>query len=248
MRKGIAFFSSILIMTLVMMLVAIALSYVKDIKLSEAAEREKVIENIYFNDVYNFLIKNMKLVTGGKNPIEKRLILSMLFKTPIRIEDPVNNRILTIELRSNDGKININQISDFDFRINYLDPFLESIEMGDKELFKELIMINSGKESNITKNGADMDLSLVDYDFQKGDIRDFKTFYKILTRYVEISQDTEILSLDWESIIRFEGRGFDLNFAPKALIDPLPITLDEGTKEELSLHTKIYHSFEEIGV
>lgn len=110
MKKAIALFSTLLIMTLVMALITVSIEYITKIHTILRSDRDLIQHNLTFIDMKNFLDTKIQprvsgLLNDSKayNDTMVKLILS-----PISIVNPVNNNIITIKLTSNNGKINFN--------------------------------------------------------------------------------------------------------------------------------------------
>ena len=167
-----------------------------------------------------------------------------LFKIPISINNPIDNATISIEIKSNDGKININNFfNNFDTS-EFRENFLVALGILDIKLFTRIFLANITDDAKLSSS-----YKLVTYstDFKPGSIKSLDEFNQVLDIYIQKSNDYKAKDIIWDEYIKYEGAGLDINYMDILMIDALPITLDSAIREGLIKKTLVISSFDDFG-
>lgn len=248
LKKGIAFFSTLLILTLVTILMLLSIRESSEISTRLREERFLSVENILLSDVIPLVKRVIKSIPRSLNPDEKEDYYAKLFSTLMTLKNPVQEGEIDIFLNSSEGRVNINQIQDtagnFDFYEFFFKNFLINLEITDPELFTNVFRVNI--EGGTDQIDTGLNLAANDRDFLNQEIKTWKRFFKILDRYVALSKDINAASIDWRTLIRFEGNGFNINYAPLKVIQSLPGS-SPGIADTVARHDKLYYKYADLG-
>jgi len=244
LKKAIALFSTLLILVLVIMLMSISLKNSLNIKIAQKSDKDLVQENISVNDVKKFIDKKLIEPINRKAGKEKNQMYNKLFKIPISINNPIDNATISIEIKSNDGKININNFfNNFDTS-EFRENFLVALGILDIKLFTRIFLANITDDAKLSSS-----YKLVTYstDFKPGSIKSLDEFNQVLDIYIQKSNDYKAKDIIWDEYIKYEGAGLDINYMDILMIDALPITLDSAIREGLIKKTLVISSFDDFG-
>lgn len=254
MKKGIALFSTLMILVLVIMLMSVALKNSTNIKISTLKDRYIIQENITVTDLIKLIeekiVPKFKLFKG-----ENRVIVQeVLFKNPITINDKVTNSTITVKLIPNDGKININYINSIEGK-KYIKKIFTAIGVQEPEILANIILANI---TNSNKYSDDYKLHIKEKNIQAGTtIKDKKIFDYILDLYVQNTTDNEVYTIDFskyfnfyqnieEKYNRISGKSIDINYAEIELIDSLGVSLGNDVRKTIRNKTKTFYNYDQL--
>jgi hypothetical protein len=231
LKKGIALFSTLMILVLVIMLMSVALKNSTNIKRSSLKDRYLIQENLTITDAIKLVdtqisgkLKNI----GGEDRVR---LQTKLFSTPLTIQDTVTNSVITIELDSNDGKININNIKNTDEIKKYILRVLSKVGVKEPMILGEILLANI---TNSDKYRDDYKLHLKQLDKNPGLIHSYLEFEEMLQLYVQNTYDIEALDIDFNKYFTFyvevdakynrsDEVKIDINYAEIELVEALEI-------------------------
>lgn len=248
MRKGIAFFSTVMIMAVVSLLVTLSMDSLFFVQKSERDKRFIVQENVLLYDNYDFLgniiAKPLKALKGLRDREE---YLRSIFLLPIAIDIPGFDSSFALKLNNKEGLPNINQVSDVRFKENFLIPYLTNIKVKDPTLFCNVFLVNIGKGDSETL--GDYLLDEKDGRPKTGDIKDINDFHKVLYRYIKLSEDFEAEDLDWGKLVRFNGElGLNMNYVTRKVVEAFPVAFSDYEIDDIIKHEEIYTSIQSMGI
>lgn len=209
-KKGIALFSTLLIMVLVIMLMSVALKNTTNIKKSQQKDRYLIQENITINDIKKLLKEKVLERLNNLNGEKKIQLQKVLFSSPLTIINKFDNTTITITLRPEDGKININKIDNADFK-EYMKDILWKIGIKEVEIFRDVVMANIKTDSD---QRDQYKLTQYNEDYNNGDITNYQDFKKIVDIYVMQSEDFNARKINYRKYFKFvkDVRGENLDF------------------------------------
>lgn len=249
MKKAIALFSTLLILVLVMMLMSIALKNTTNIKKTSVLDRYLIQENITIADIKKILDEKISSKIKSIDPENRGEALKLLFSTPLKINNSVDNSEITITLMPNDGKLNINYIIKNEYQ-KYITRIFDKIGIKDSSLLLEIILANIVYTNEHNDNYK---IALKDLDFKSGLIRKFDDFKKVIDLYVKYSDDFNARNINYTKYFKFindsneRNNILDINYMEIELLDAL-----EGLSIKNSIRTKIknksflFKKFEEL--
>lgn len=246
MRSGIAFFSTIMTMAVVSLLVTLSMDGLFYIQKSERDKRFITQENALFYDLVPFLDKVIKEPMEKLDVLQKEEYIRRLANIPLYVELESLGGGFEIDIEVNEGVPNINSITDPWFKEEFFIPYLREFKIKDPELFSAIFLSNispsaTGSPSyRVTKEqGRDF----------VGDIKNLSDFMLVLSKYAKLAEDKGVFDLSWGDMVRFDGEsGLNMNYISKDVIRALPATLMSYEIDEIARHEDIYTSIESMGI
>ena len=256
MKKGIALFSTLMILVLVVMLMSVALKNSTNITQSVLKDRYLIQENLTVADAITLFEKQIATkLTQLKG--EKRVELQkVLFSSPLQIQDTVTNSLVEITMIPNNGKVNINYIHSSDLEIKFILSILERIGVKEPEVLSEILLANITNED---KYRDEYKLPLKQLNMNFGYINSYKKFHEMLDIYAQNSDDSEVYSIDFEKYFHFyvESKknyknGFkdniiDINYIKPELISSI-VSLDNSIRKNIEKKDVTFSSFERMNL
>jgi hypothetical protein len=182
-RKAIALFSTLLIMTMVMALLSISLDNLTKINTKMRFDRDLIQENLTFVQMHTILkeqiIARLKSIKNDNEKYNETVLA--LMKNPLTIQNPVNNNIVSLKLISTQngvpqplsGKLDfvekIGYLGSLEAKDEYKKEFIEKLltelNVEDTELFGKVFGANIGStddkmRADAQKRGLDTSLVL----------------------------------------------------------------------------------------
>jgi len=248
MRKGIAFFSTVMILAVVSLLVTLSMDSLFFVQKSERDKRFLIQENIFLYDVNNFLKKIIvEPLTKLKRIESKEEYLRTIFLLPISMQIPDFDGSFQISLKNEEGIPNINQITDVRFKENFFLEYLRTLKVVDPSLFANVFTANIS--TSILEDFGDYVLDEKDGRAFRGEITNYKDFYLILSKYAKVADDEKVMNMEWEKLIRLDGEnGLNMNYIDRAVAESLPVNFAEYEIKDIIKHEEIYTNIESMGV
>jgi hypothetical protein len=117
--------------------------------------------------------------------------------------------------------------------------------IADPDIFFKLVFDTIDVDN--TERGTDTEISWSQPDFKNGSIVNEAQFNLILAHYIQLTRDTTILSIPWNSYIGYEGEKMDFNAVnAQTLSLILPTTSLEKIRSLTLYRTKAFISKEEV--
>lgn len=250
MRSGIAFFSTIMIMAIVSLLVTLSMDSLFFVQKSERDKRFIAEESVLLYDAYAYLNKLIKEpMSRFKKNDQKEAYLREILMIPLFVEIPDSSIAFEIRLENKEGLPNINSISDINFREGFFLEYLTLLNIKDPALFCETFFpSNEEREGDLDKNSTTATNRMVSARRSRK-ITDLETFYSILGSYAKRADDRSVFDIDWERVIRFSGeRGLNMNYIDALVTKALPIHLFQNEVDKIAKHEKIYVDIQSMGI
>ena len=252
MRKGIALFSTLLILVLVIMLMSISLKNSTNIKTTTLQDRYLIQENITVTDLITLIEKKIIVKLKDLNAQNRAEIQKTLFDNPITILDPVTNSTIEVIMYPNDGKQNINFINNTDGK-KYIKKIFNSIGVLEPEILSNIIL------ANITNNeeySDDYKIHLKNNNKGAGYIKNEETFEQILDTYVQNTDDQEAYNINFKKYFnfyknieqnysRFADNVLDINFIEVQLIDNV-VNLNNDVRKKIQAKKSIFYQHSQL--
>ena len=253
MKKGIALFSTLMILVLVVMLMSVALKNSTNITQSVLKDRYLIQENLTVTDAIKLFEKQIatKLVkVKGEKRVEFQKVL---FTTPLQIQDSVTNSLVEITMIPNDGKLNINYIHGKEGE-KMIKKLFENLEVNEPNILTEIIL------ANITNNDKYRDeykLPLKQLDTSFGYINSYDEFLEMLDIYVQNSDDSEVYDVDFKKYFHFYneagikynrmGGTLDINYIEPELIDSVTnVSIKNSIRKRIQEKNKLFYTWSEL--
>lgn len=84
-------------------------------------------------------------------------------------------------------------------------------------------------------------------DVHNGSIENMTQFEQIISRYLAITKDPQILEIPWEKLIGFEGDKIDINYASPEIVSIIAPKIDSATLRQITdLRTEPFESKEKL--
>lgn len=195
------------------------------------------------NDLERELPSLLSSITGPEQ-------LDLAMRIPFQIESKGGAFSLNATLDSPYGRININQLLNKDGAINepYFKAFMNLFSLypiTDTDIFFKLVFDTI--DTDIAERGVNTEIALIWPDFKNGPIANRLQFEKIMERYIELTGDTKILTIPWNTYVGFEGEKMDFNAVSSDVLSLVVPTLPAEKGRALTLYrTKAYESKEEL--
>jgi len=252
-KKGIALFSTLMILVLVVMLMSVALKNSTNITQSVLKDRYLIQENLTVTDAIKLFEKQIatKLVkVKGEKRVEFQKVL---FTTPLQIQDSVTNSLVEITMIPNDGKLNINYIHGKEGE-KMIKKLFENLEVNEPNILTEIIL------ANITNNDKYRDeykLPLKQLDTSFGYINSYDEFLEMLDIYVQNSDDSEVYDVDFKKYFHFYneagikynrmGGTLDINYIEPELIDSVTnVSIKNSIRKRIQEKNKLFYTWSEL--
>lgn len=246
MRSGIAFFSTIMIMAVVSLLVTLSMDSLFFVQKSERDKRYIAEESVLLYDSYAYLNKVLKEpMSKLKENYQKEVYLREILMLPLFIEIPDSSVAFEIRLENKEGLPNINSLSDINFRENFFIEYLTLLKVKDPALFSETFF--PSVEENELKIEDNSTVSVAKSTSRK--ITDLEEFYNILGAYAKKADDKAVFDVNWERSIRFEGeRGLNMNYINALVTKALPVHLSQYDVDRIAKHEEVYANIRSMGI
>ncbi len=246
MRSGIAFFSTIMTMAVVSLLVTMSMDGLFFIQKSERDRRLITQENLFYYDLVPFLEKAIKKPLASMEKDKKEEFIKKLTYLPLYFNIDSLDGGFEIVISVNDGIPNINSIKDPWFRDEFFIPYLREFDIKDPELFVAVFLSNI---SSKTKQTISYKLTSKEGRGFVGDIKNIDDFNLVLSKYAELADDKKSFNLEWEDVVRFDGGdGLNMNYITRSVTEALPVNLMSYEVDKIARHDKIYTSIESMGI
>ena len=176
--------------------------------------------------------------------------LDLAMRIPFQIENKEHSFSLSAMLDSPYGRLNINQLLNKDGAVNepYFKAFMNLFSLypiTDTDIFFKLVFDTI--DTDTAERGVNTEIALIWPDFKNGPILNNLQFARILERYIELTGDTKILTIPWNTYIGFEGEKMDFNAVNSDVLSLVLPTLSMEKVRALTLYrTKAYESKEEL--
>jgi hypothetical protein len=251
-KKGIALFSTLMILVLVIMLMAVALKNSTNIKKSILKDRYIIQENLTVTDVIKLVdnqIASKLQSLSGEQRVEAQ---NILFAHPLNIQDSVTNSTITVTLKPNDGRLNINFINS-DKGEKFIKTILEKIGVKEPEILSEILLANI---TNLDKYRDDYKIFLKEKDKRAGYINSYNEFKYMLDIYVQNTDDIEVYAIEFEKYFNFYNNTdqkfnrladniLDINYIELELIDSV-VSLKNSIRANIKQKDRVFYSLDEL--
>ena len=247
-KKGIALFSTLLILVLVIMLMSVSLRNTSNIKKSHNLDRTIIQENINITDINKILKdKILNKINSVKNKKDKIILLNALFTYPILIKNEYNSTTIELSIKSNDGKININNIKNKSYT-NYIKSIFKKIGIQDVDLLSLIILSNIDDSD---KYNEQYRIANFNNDYKIGDIRYLLDFKNIINIYIQFSDDSEARDIEYDKYFKFttsdkRNGHLDFNYMDIKLIDSIDIVLKKDIRQKIAKKPSFFVSSKEL--
>lgn len=195
------------------------------------------------NDLERQLPSLLHAITGAEE-------LDLAMRLPLQLESKKRDFILKASLSSPYSRININSLMSSKGIINLSNLSLimrlfAVHPIADPDIFFKLVF-DTIDDDNIER-GKDTEIRWSQPDCKNGAIADEAHFNLILERYIELTQDTAILSIPWNTYIGFEEEKMDFNAVNAETLSLILPTVSPEKIRSLTLYrTKAFISKEEV--
>lgn len=257
MKKGIALFSTLMILVLVIMLMSIALKNSTNIKKSSLKDRYLIQENITITDVVKLVEDKITSKLKSLKGEEKVEIQKVLFSNPLKINDSVTNSKIVVSMSPNNGKLNINFINSIDGE-DYLKSIFSQIDVKEPQILADIILANI---TNSDKYNDDYKIHLKQLDKSFGYINSYEEFEDMLAVYVQNTDDIEAFSINFRKYLNFyvevqkDGKDkkynrladniLDINYVPIELVDSI-VGLKNSIRKNIQTKKYSFYSFTDL--
>lgn len=242
MNRGIAFFSTLLVLSITSVLVTLSIRDSSEIRQRIRLDKMLVQENISLKDSAQFISKKIFNQLNKLDKKAKESKIKSFLGAPLEIQNQLNYRSIFITFQTDEGKVNINEITELTME-EFFENFFDTLGIVDRGLLADLFIANIDLQNNDLSN---LDLSGDILDFAKGPIENFHRFNQIIAKYYELTEDDIVNKIDWPSLIRFTGTGFNINYANEKTILALPASLSTSRKREIARHNKLYMNMDDL--
>lgn len=234
---------TLLLITIMMGITALVLTQSKRLlQLGKNAFSQSVSLGIV-SDLERQLPSLLSVITGAEQ-------LDLAMRLPLQLESKKGDFMLKARLTSTYSRLNINALMDPDGKINehYVAVWMRLFALhpiSNPEVFLNLVF--DTLDTDRAERGIDTEIGLTRPDFKNGVIANAAQFNCILERYIEITRDTEVLSIPWNLYIGYAGDKMDFNaLNPEILSLILPGVSPEKIRALTLYRTKAYASKEEV--
>ena len=252
MKKGIALFSTLMILTLVTILMAIALKNTTNIKKYALQDKLLVQENLTITDIVKTIDNKIVDKLKSLKNLSKVEAQKILFSESFNIKDSVNNSSIEIRIMENDGKLNINFINSVD-GITFVKKIFDTIGVKESKVLTDVILANI---TNSDKYRDDYKIHLKNLDKKHGYISDKKQFDEILDIYVQNTDDTESYVIDFEKFFNFyvndaqsynrlSSNILDINYIELELIDSV-LGLKNSVRQSIKNKSTSFYEYSQL--
>ena len=252
MKKGIALFSTLMILTLVTILMTIALKNTTNIKKYALQDKLLVQENLTITDIVKTIDNKIVDKLKSLKNLSKVEAQKILFSESFIIKDSVNNSSIEIRIMENDGKLNINFINSVD-GITFVKKIFDTIGVKESTVLTDVILANI---TNSNKYRDDYKIHLKNLDKKHGYISDKKQFDEILDIYVQNTDDTESYVIDFEKFFNFyvndaqsynrlSSNILDINYIELELIDSV-LGLKNSVRQSIKNKSTSFYEYSQL--
>lgn len=185
----------------------------------------------------------LSVITGAEQ-------LDLAMRLPLQLESKKGDFMLNARLSSPNTRLNINGLMTADGKI---DEGYEAVllrlfaihPIANPEVLLNIIL--DTLDTDFAERGVDTEIGLARIDFKNGSIAHAAQFNRILECYIEITKDTQVLSIPWDLYIGYYGDKMDFNaLNPEVLSLILPGVSPEKIRLMTLYRTKAYVSKEEV--
>ena len=252
MKNGIALFSTLMILVLVIMLMAISLKNSTNIKITTLKDRYIIQENTTITDIVK-LIENKLIPKLEKLKGESKVkIQKILFENPVIIKNSVTNSIITVTMYPNDGKQNINFINSTEGK-KFIKNIFDVIGVKEPEVLSNIVLANI---TNSDKYSDDYKLHLKNKNKTFGYIQDQNSFYRFIDIYVQNTDDQDVYTIDFNKYFNFYENSaqkynriadniLDINYIKIELIDSV-INLNNDVRKLIKDKSILFSKYTQL--
>ena len=197
--------------------------------------------------IVNDLQRQLPILLSGITEADQ---LDLALRLPFQVETRKKDFMLKVKLSSPYGCLNINSLLDQNGKINKSNVavFMRLFTLyptKSPDIFLNLLLDTI--DTDTAERGFDTEIFLTRPDSKNGSIANEKQFNRILERYLQLTQDSAILSIPWERYIGFDGDKMDFN-ALNA--ETLSLILTKSSPEKIRsltrFRTKAFSTKEEV--
>ena len=252
MKNGIALFSTLMILVLVIMLMAISLKNSTNIKITTLKDRYIIQENTTITDIVK-LIENKLIPKLEKLKGESKVkIQKILFENPVIIKNSVTNSIITVTMYPNDGKQNINFINSTEGK-KFIKNIFDVIGVKEPEVLSNIVLANI---TNSDKYSDDYKLHLKNKNKTFGYVQDQNSFYRFIDIYVQNTDDQDVYTIDFNKYFNFYENSaqkynriadniLDINYIKIELIDSV-INLNNDVRKLIKDKSILFSKYTQL--
>lgn len=140
--------------------------------------------------------------------------LDLALRLPLQVETRKRDFILKMKLSSPYSCLNVNSLLDQNGTVNTPNVavfmrLFSHYPIASPDIFLNLLLDTI--DIDTAERGFDTEISLTRPDSKNGAIANEREFNRILERYLQLTQDSAILSIPWERYIGFDGDKLDFN-------------------------------------
>ena len=253
MKKGIALFSTLMILVLVVMLMSVALKNSTNITQSVLKDRYLIQENLTVADALKLFEKQIATKLAEVKGEKRVELQKVLFSSPLQIQDTVTNSLVEITMIPNDGKLNINYIQGREGE-KMIKKLFENLEVNEPSILTEIILANI---TNDDKYRDEYKLPLKQLDRNFGYINSYDEFLEMLDLYVQNSDDSEVYDIEFKKYFHFYneigtkynriGGTLDINYIEPELIDSVTnVSIKNSIRKRIQEKTKLFYTWSEL--
>lgn len=197
---------------------------------------------VIVSDLERQLPALLSAITGAEQ-------LDLAMRLPLQLESRKGDFMLKARLASIYSRLNINALMSPEGKINeyYVAVWMRLFTLhpiANPEVLLNLVF--DTLDTDRAERGIDTEIGLTRPDFKNGLIVNAAQFNCILERYIEITRDTEVLSIPWNLYIGYDGDKMDFNaLSPEVLSLILSDVSPEKIRALTLYRTKAYASKEE---
>lgn len=233
---------TLMLITLLMGIVALALAQSERLSRLGGAPFFQSTSQSIVNDLQRQLPVLLSGITGADQ-------LDLALRLPLQVETRKRDFILKVKLSSPYGSLNVNSLLDQNGTINESNVavFMRLFSLypiANPDIFLNLILDTI--DIDTAERGFDTEIVLTRPDSNNGSIANKREFNRILERYLQLTQDSAVLSIPWERYIGFDGDKMDFNaLTPETLSLILTKTSPEKIRSLTLYRTKAFLTKEE---
>ncbi len=241
-KRGIVLMMTLVLITLMMGIVALVLT--------QSDRLSRLGNNAFYqsaslraiNDLEQQLPSLLSPITGAEE-------LDLAMRLPLQLENKKRDFSLKAQLSSSYNRFNINTLMSPDGKVNDANIALfmrvfTGHPIADSDMLLKLILDTI--DTDTVARATDTEIRESQSDFKNGLIANEAHFNLILSRYIEITRDTAVLSIPWNLYIGYEGEKMDFNaINAETLSLILPNTSSEKIRSLTQFRTKAYVTKEE---